>query len=95
MASINFIWDELGINETYQKFNFSAIKKPESVKKDLYCARITPQLEYQGKSYNYIHFTKLDFINSTLLTRIGNTAVSIFPLNRTHTLKMCQPGILQ
>ena len=95
MASINFIWDELGINETYQKFIFSAVNKTDSVKKELYCAKITPQLEYEGKAYNYIHFTKLDFINSTLSTHIGNTAISLFPLKRTHTLEMCQPGIIR
>lgn len=94
MASIDFIWSDLNINEITSEFNFSRIEKGE-FKKDLYCAKITPPLQIDGQEYNYLHFIGLRLKNSVLKFDIANFGCRSTRLNEKDaiTIDLCSPGI--
>ena len=93
MASINFVWSDLGINETKFQFNFSDIKIRNSEKKALNCARIIPPAQIDGKLYNYIHFTRFIFKDSILSLEIMDFGAHDIFLDETmYVVEICSPS---
>ena len=94
MTSINFVWSDLAINQNSQSFDFSTFKKNNSFRKYIYCVRVSPPIEYSGKVYKYIHFTRLSISNSVLSFDLANNDGMLdIPLKEpNYVFEMCKPG---